>query len=268
MKVDFMIIGAMKCGTTTLSRILAENSDVCFSNPKEPHFFSKSASWKDNLDRYHQMFNHEGKIYGEGSTTYTSHPHFNKQIVDDIYHYNPMMKFIYIIRNPVERVISHYMHAFQRGYIKCSIDEAIEKVPIIIDTSRYYSQISPYLKKFSEKNIHIIIFEDFIKNQQVPLDRVAKYLEIGKFKYNTNIHANKTIGNFKPPLWMDRYYKLPKVIRNFLPFRLFGEYIKRNQFTFAKKPELSSEAIVKLRSLFEPEILKMEELTRQDLTYW
>ncbi len=54
--VDFMIIGAMKSGTTTLSQILSQHPDVCFCQKKEPHFFSKNSSWENNLSDYRALY--------------------------------------------------------------------------------------------------------------------------------------------------------------------------------------------------------------------
>ena len=62
MKVDFIIIGAMKCGTTSLAEILKCHPDISFSKIKEPHFFHRAKDWRKELDQYHKLFNKsEGK---------------------------------------------------------------------------------------------------------------------------------------------------------------------------------------------------------------
>ncbi|MDZ7821446.1 MAG: sulfotransferase [Candidatus Marinimicrobia bacterium] len=116
MKVDFIILGAAKCGTTTLYRILKDHPDINFCREKEPDFFSKTEDWKTHLADYHKLFREEeGKIYGEASHSYTAYPRFNLNIWEDIHAYNPGMKFIYIVRDPVDRFISSYMQDYQRG---------------------------------------------------------------------------------------------------------------------------------------------------------
>src|SRR5690349_21805688 len=113
MKVNFIILGAMKCGTSSLSKILSLHPDISFSQPKEPDFFSKNNDWKNKLHEYHSLFPKKAMLYGDGSTSYTKYPAYNLSIWDDIYEYNNNMKFIYLIRNPIERTISHYVHLYQ-----------------------------------------------------------------------------------------------------------------------------------------------------------
>ena len=93
-KVNFMLIGAMKCGTSTLAQILKNHPDIGFCKKKEPQFFSKTKSWKANIDEYHSLFNFkEDKIFGEASTTYTRYPFLNLALWNNIYEYNSKMKF-------------------------------------------------------------------------------------------------------------------------------------------------------------------------------
>lgn len=169
MKVDFIIIGAGKCATTTLSTILANHPEVCFSRVKEPCFFCKSRDWRKGLSEYEKLFDGDAKVCGDASTTYTCLPTFNLEIWNNIYEYNNNMKFIYMIRNPIDRIISHYMHTFQRGYTNLSIEEAIKKIPIFIDITRYYTQISPFIEKFGRQNVLIILFEDFMQDRATQL---------------------------------------------------------------------------------------------------
>ena len=84
MLVDFMIIGAMKSATTHLSEALSLHPDVCFSNPKETNFFCDD-NWRDNIKSYQHFFKDKATLYGEGSTNYTKHPTFNKNIHNDLY---------------------------------------------------------------------------------------------------------------------------------------------------------------------------------------
>lgn len=110
MKVDLMIIGAQKCGTTTLYDILNLHPSLRGCRYKEPEFFSISPDWKANIDSYHSLFEQgNGVLYFEGSTTYTFYPLRNLNIWDDLFEYNRKLKFIYIVRNPIERIISSYM---------------------------------------------------------------------------------------------------------------------------------------------------------------
>ena len=77
MLVDFMLIGAAKCGTTSLAYEISQHPQINFSKIKEPHFFSQVIDWKSKIHEYHSLFHEEeGKIYGEASPYYTLHPEF------------------------------------------------------------------------------------------------------------------------------------------------------------------------------------------------
>lgn len=118
MKVDFIILGAMKAGTSTLYEILKNHPEISFCKEKEPHFFSITTDWRNETEKYHKLFNKEkGKIYGEASTSYSLYPECNLNIWHDIYAYNKKMKFIYIVHNPIDRVVSHYMQYYLKRQI-------------------------------------------------------------------------------------------------------------------------------------------------------
>jgi hypothetical protein len=102
--VDLMVIGAMKTGTTSLTEMLARAPSVCFSNPKEPHFFSKEPDPLSELERYHRFFDRPALLCAEGSATYTCAPEFNDRIPETFERYNPAMKILYILRDPIERI--------------------------------------------------------------------------------------------------------------------------------------------------------------------
>ena len=188
-----MIVGAMKSGTSTLYKILDAHPKISFSKEKEPHFFSKSENWKANLESYHKLFQgNDNQLFGEGSTTYTFSPHMNQTIYDDIYEYNPNMKFIYIIREPISRSVSHYVHIYERSYINIPFKEALKRVPLLTDINNYYQQIEPYIKRFGRKNVLILEFSEFMSNQALKMKEVADFLAIdyNQFDFNKEYKVN------------------------------------------------------------------------------
>jgi hypothetical protein len=178
MKVNFMIVGAMKCGTSSMAWLLSEHPDICFSRPKEPNFFKEFHDWQSGLERYHSMFKHkEARLNGEGSTSYTRLTESDYWVCEHIHRYNPEMKIIYLVRHPVKRAISHYMHFVQRGFTSKDFTESFfgDK---ILETSCYYNQISPYIDLFGRDKVLILKFEDFIINQKAALIKTAAFLDI------------------------------------------------------------------------------------------
>ena len=178
MCVDFMIIGAQKSGTTSLAAQLADHPQICFSEIKEPEFFDSQESWEENLPAYHQLFKPlGGQLCGEASTTYTFLPETPETSIR-IHSYNPDMKLIYIMRQPVNRIISHYAHNLVRGLENRSPLAAVVEDPRYINRSRYGVQIRPYIELFGRENILLLIFEEYVADQLATLAAVAEFLGI------------------------------------------------------------------------------------------
>ena len=178
MLVDFMIIGAQKSGTTSLAYQLSQHPQISFSQEKEPHYFSKISDWQNHLTEYHANFHiAPGKRYGEASTSYTwllNYPDTAKRI----YAYNPSVKLIYLMRHPVERVISHYNHNYIRGKTNYPKEKEIIKCPNYINWGRYAVQIRPYLELFPRNQILLLIFEEYMQHTLPTLHQVAEFLGI------------------------------------------------------------------------------------------
>ena len=104
MRVDFMMIGAQKAGTTSLAAQLAAHPQICFCREKEPGYFHKTDDWTAGLDQYHSLYSPTpGQLCGEASTYYTFFPEFC-ETHKRLYDYNPALKLIYVVRQPVHVV--------------------------------------------------------------------------------------------------------------------------------------------------------------------
>jgi hypothetical protein len=137
MRIDFVIIGAQKCGTTSLAEQLAQHPQICFSRNKEPGYFHQTEEWQAGLAKYHALFTpRNGQLCGEASTFYTFFPEW-RATHKRLYAYNPNLKLIYIMRKPVERVISHYAHDLVRHSVQEPPELAVFKNPAYINRSRY-----------------------------------------------------------------------------------------------------------------------------------
>ncbi len=155
MQVDFMLIGAQKCGTTTLANQLASHPGICFCREKEPGYFNSTDNWQAGLDTYHALYDpRPGQLCGEGSTMYTFLPEFDNTH-ERLYAYNPDLKFIYVMRHPVERVISNYAHRLVRNTVSVPPQEAVFAKPEYVNRSRYGVQLRPYVKLFGRERISV-----------------------------------------------------------------------------------------------------------------
>jgi hypothetical protein len=265
-----MIIGAQKCGTTTLFRILNDHPSINGCDQKEPHFFSTAKNWRNGLDQYHMLFKEkEGALYFEASTTYTFYPLRNLHIWDNIFDYNPNMKFIYIVRNPVDRIVSSYMHTYERGYTDLDIGEALIKERLLIELTRYYTQISPYIKKFGRDKILLIDFEDLIKKKEMVLEQVSEFLlvDIKKFPKSDQVHANVSVGGHKKHHKYDSPSLPLKVIRKFSP-SIWSKVTDNSKRRFSEKPVLSFEMKEMIINMLDLEIRELQNLMAKDLGKW
>jgi hypothetical protein len=108
---DFFVVGAPRCGTTSLCKYLARNPQVCFSQPKEPHYFTRldqdpnpQELRRDYLDRYFPRFEIAHRTVGEGSVSYLYLP----ETIDRIRRINPEARFIALVRSPLQMLPSYH----------------------------------------------------------------------------------------------------------------------------------------------------------------
>ncbi len=265
-KVDFMIIGAQKCGTSSLAFQLAQHSQVCFCKKKEPHYFSRVDNWRENLNQYHSLFSpREGQLCGEASTSYTCLPIYLNTYTR-LYKYNPELKFIYIVRQPVERIISHYSHRYLRGRIKERPETEVWDDLAYLCTSRYGVQIMPYIELFSRENVLIIISEEAILTPIDTLKQIARFLNISEEVLWTDVSPqNVSTEN----LYLKRYPGA-RLLRSFLHRIPIAPVIwhKLVYDRYKNKPEFSEILRLTLWKFLEDDVLFLESLLQRRLTIW
>lgn len=191
-----LVIGSMNSGTTTLYQYLKQHPDIFMSRPKkEPEFFrpSESLQKKDATIRSRNEYllkymlkGYKGeKVFGEASTSYTFSDKSRKyEIPERIKYMNPDVRFIYILRNPLARIVSSYLHCLKIKRFKVNEVDFNNHLHSSVTTSLYFSQLNRYLPHFTKDQFKIVIFEEFINNPQAVLSDVFHFLDISDFKYN------------------------------------------------------------------------------------
>ena len=274
-----MIIGSQKCGTSTLFDILNGHPKLIGCSEKEPDFFSDSPDWKSNLDDYEALFPASSKdsLFFEGSTSYTFYPFNNLDIWESIYKYNPNMKFIYLVRRPVDRIISSYMHNYERGYTSSSFADALIKERFYIDTTRYATQINPFINRFGKDNILIIDFDDLNRSRSNVLREISRLLNVDfdGFQDYENSHSNISVGGVKPNYRLDGLVNILRKISSLFPektqlkFRAGARYfLKKGKRSFSEKPKMSSEQVSIVNNMLDLEIRSLEKITGKDFSHF
>lgn len=266
MQIDFMLIGAQKSGTTSLAYQLAQHPQICFCRTKEPHHFSKSIDWNGSLDEYHKLFDpYPGQICGEASTTYTWLPQY-PDTANRLHTYNPNLKLLYLMRQPVERIVSHYTHRLLRGRTKSPKEAEVLENPIYVNRSRYAVQIRPYLELYNRENILLIIFEEYVKNQIYSLKEIAAHLGIEPngfdgIENNPQYQSLERKGDKKIKTWLTPLSRLfPLRIRN----ALRGPFV----YGLESKPEFSYEFKKLLWRFVIEDVQEIERIIERPLDIW
>ncbi len=191
-KPNFLIIGAMKSATTSLHQVLKSHPKIWMPENKEPNYFSKVACGHpsilgqqgDHWQAYLSLFkdaNSNATLIGEASTDYTKYPNI-QGVPQMIKERLGSPKMIYILRDPVNRTISHYKHVIisrPKSSIP-SLQEIAVHDPIIFNTSRYIIQLEEYWKIFDKSQIYITTFEALTSNFEEEILKILSFLNVEK----------------------------------------------------------------------------------------
>ena len=171
----------MKAGTTSLAADLDTLPDVFLPSVKEPHFLcNESVLSEAGTHDYARLFERAApeQICGEASTGYTKIPHVHDVPKRARTLLGSDLRLIYIVRNPVDRVISHHYHMSRANRIARDINEAVRTSSSLIEYSRYWMQLSAWLEHFGPERFRVILFEEYIRNQSATLADLAGFLGV------------------------------------------------------------------------------------------
>jgi hypothetical protein len=178
---NFLVIGAMKAGTTSLHGYLRRHPQVFMSRKKEPDFFvsgGNAGAWDGGLPWYEELFADAGTALavGEASISYTLYPRF-EGVPARIAEVLPDVRLIYLVRHPIDRMVSHLWQEIRSGReTEPSIDKALLGNPSYLDASRYAMQIEQYLEHFQLERILVVKSEDLLSQRESTLGRIFAFL--------------------------------------------------------------------------------------------
>ena len=192
MRVDFMVIGVQKGGTTALYHYLRAHPEIGMPNRKECHYFDRdNHDWSTpNHDALHALYQPGRKVYGESTpiTIYWASAHKR------IRAYNPNMYFILLVRDPVERAYSQWCMLHARGTEKLNFQEAIrggrDRVRITprkytyVERGLYAQQVRALRREFPNARILFLMSEDMLENHAKTLEKVANFIDVDFGHFN------------------------------------------------------------------------------------
>jgi hypothetical protein len=230
-KPGLFLIGSMKSGTTYLRKLLASHPAIFMCEPDEPSYFvdprQLKVIWRDMWERgfwrseahYLRLFLSAGDatILGEASTNYTKLP-LVSGVPEKIQAFNPDARFIYLLRDPIQRTISHYWHMVRHHVEHRSIFRAIREDNQYLTVSHYAMQIKPYLERFGNDRVAIVTLESLARQPIEVMRELYEWLGVDMGYADVTGFAqpeNVTPEVIRMPLWGG----LPRRLRQSPPFR-------------------------------------------------
>lgn len=294
---NFLIVGAAKAGTTSLFHYLNSHPQVFIPEIKECRFFSEmpgnfkgvGAAFQNDvindIDNYQKLFEPGKKLKVRGDIS-NDYLFYHRRSTENIKKYlNKDVKIIIILRNPVDRAYSNYLHHVSLGWEKISFEEAIIAEPMrkakqwawpwyYLETGKYHDQVKTYLENFpnvkvflyedmkSTKQILVEIFEFITVNTNVPIDtsRIYHKASIPVFNSLTEfLRGNNPVKDFIRPL-IKKFFSIEK------REKIKGSILRLNQ-SHSGKPMQETTRLF-LVEYFKEDILKLEKLIHKDLSGW
>jgi Sulfotransferase family len=174
------LVGAMRAGTTSLYHYLATHPDIYPTPLKEPRFFCLPSPASSDISDYESLFAGQAseRWAFEASTHYTRYPK-HRGVPERIRAAFPEARFIYIVRHPIDRIASAYLHWRAHGRERRPFEEAVLSEPSeYLNVSRYHMQLEQYWRAFPRERILVLVFESFIKDTIGTVKRVCEFLDL------------------------------------------------------------------------------------------
>jgi hypothetical protein len=205
MQVNFLICGAQKAGTTSLDSYCRHHQEIGMPEQKELHFFDNDALFlngEPDFERYHQAFPQKGnrRIFGETTPIYMYWP----DVPERIHRYNPDMRLIVLLRNPVDRAYSHWQMESARGLENLTFGEAIraedkrlaeasmdhQRIWSYVDRGYYLAQLRRLWTLFGKEQVLVLESDSLRQEPASVLSRISGFLGVSLFPVTGNLSMN------------------------------------------------------------------------------
>lgn len=294
---NFLIVGAAKSGTSSLWLYLKQHPQIFMATTKEPNFFAfegkklpPESGAADCQTLYNLLYRYsivdilpyqnlfkncqQAKAIGEASVRYL----YSTEAAANIKKYLPDVKMIAILRNPVDRLYSHYLmmkHYYQLEPL--SLLEAIEQEQARINNNwgwdwhyvqigMYAQQINQYLQLFAPEQIKIILYDDFCQNPAKVYQDICRYLEVNcTFLPDFNQKLKQGYWSNKSSLgrWLynsTTFSQLRSNLKQILPNLVYESANNYLQKVYGiSKPSMSATTRQYLQSIFQEDIIELQD---------
>lgn len=205
-----IVVGAMRAGTTTLYHHLSNHPEIGMSRMKETDFFVPKMNFPLGMSWYQSQFDSGYSVYGEASPSYTM-CHLWRGVPARIREALPNVRLIFLARDPVDRFVSHYQHAWSTGIARVQPADLLDSQAgqNMLETSRYAMQITAYLDHFPREQLLIIDFNQLRQDPQAVMDGVVDFVgvsrcDIADIPTRNDAASNARLPGFVQRLWRSR----------------------------------------------------------------
>jgi Sulfotransferase family len=288
---NFLIIGAMKSGTTALYYYLEQHPEIYMSPVKEPNFFSSqeqenAVDTVTDIGTYQNLFNGASgkKAIGEASHSYLYEP----RAAAEIRRYLPEARLIAILRNPIDRAYSHFLHMVRSGTEPINdFSQALQENGRVVGIHEgrifqdyigrglYYDQLQRYFGLFPREQVRVYLYEDLSGAPISTVQDAFRFLEVdASFVPDVSLRRNVS-GHPKYKILdglLRRQSRIKHAAKIHLPARMrwrlskaFDDLKTRN---LVQPPPLKPEVRRQMIRIYREDIIRVQELIHRDLSGW
>jgi hypothetical protein len=276
---SLIIIGGLKCGTTSIHHYLGLHPEVQMSKPKELNFFARELNWDLGLDWYASRFDDRFKVRGESSPHYTNLPRFSG-CAERIREHCPDARLLYMVRDPIKRILSHWVHASGAGYETGELVAVLsEPETSYMNRSKYWMQLQPYLEHFDREQIEIITQEELQTEREETMRKAFRFAGVDENFISEQFDREWEKSSAKQG---DKYQFMEKLIK--LPgFRSFDRNFDRLPESMrwivekvvhdpekppAPKPKLPDDLFEAVRARFTTDVAELQKFAGREFAGW
>lgn len=273
---DFVVIGAMRAGTTSLHTMLAKQPGICLPAMKETDYFIRGKNYKRGEAWYRSRFANPELCCGDVSPNYAKRDAF-REVPELIHEANPDVKLLYVVRDPVERALSHYRHSYLIGSNAMPEPGELLGSEIgnhILNTSRYAWQMEQWLELFSEEQIMLVDFDKLVSDTDTEMEAISRFLDVEFTSAGTaeNNNSSKELGA-TPDWWVKlRDSKMGNNLRAILPRDVVQTAKKIVTSAGASKartsPDFVKPVLDNIREVLHPDTVRLRDMTGHNFAHW
>jgi len=263
---NLFIVGAMKCGTTSLHNYLDQHPAISMSSVKEPSIFVRP-DWQEELAGYELLIHAQAPVRGESSTDYTKYPLY-PDVPARIADVAPHAKLVYLVRDPVSRCVSHWLHNAQRGYEKRPFDEALRDCDnpqnSYVSPGRYATQLERYLEHFGLDQLLVLDQRKLLDDRRATVRRVFRFLGVDDGFASRGFDAELNRADWKLGPLGARLRRSPaRAVYRRLPPSLKPPlgWVRRRMLSPIERPDVDPVLKAELAAVYEDELNRLERLT-------